>query len=132
MVPALEKVRYTCSGTEATMHLVRLAREITGKDKIIKFEGHFHGYHDYVQFSSSPPLQEAGPPDSPTPYCQSGGIPGIIADLIIVVPFNDVDAVERAIEENKKMMWRRSSLNPSTTTRAASSPPGNTWRPFAG
>lgn len=67
MVPAMERVRYTCSGTEATMHLTRLAREITGKDKIIKFEGHFHGYHDYVQFSSSPPLDKAGPPDAPTP-----------------------------------------------------------------
>lgn len=101
MVPAMERVRYTCSGTEATMHLTRLAREITGKDKIIKFEGHFHGYHDYVQFSSSPPLDKAGPPDAPTPYCQSGGIPDIIADLIIVVPFNDLDALEKAIRENK-------------------------------
>ena len=46
MVPCIDMVRFTCSGTEATMHTLRLAREFTGREKFIKFDGHFHGYHD--------------------------------------------------------------------------------------
>ena len=56
LVPAAELVRFTSSGTEATMHCIRLAREYTGKDKIIKFEGHFHGFHDCVMYSYQAPL----------------------------------------------------------------------------
>jgi glutamate-1-semialdehyde aminotransferase len=51
MVPCVDMVRYTCSGTEATMHVIRLAREFTGREKIIKFDGHFHGFHDYVMWN---------------------------------------------------------------------------------
>ncbi|MCL5985617.1 MAG: aspartate aminotransferase family protein [Actinobacteria bacterium] len=101
MVPAAELVRYTCSGTEATMHSIRLAREYTKKEKIIKFEGHFHGYHDYVQFSWAPPLDKAGPYDNPVPFAQSGGIPERIKDYVIVLPFNDIDLLEKAIKKNK-------------------------------
>lgn len=48
MVPCIDMVRFTCSGTEATMHAIRLAREYTGREKLVKFTGHFHGLHDYV------------------------------------------------------------------------------------
>lgn len=101
MVPGAELMRFTCSGTEATMHAIRVARAVTGKDKIIKFEGHFHGYHDYVQYSWSPPLDQAGPVDAPLPYAQSGGIPAGIKDYVIILPFNDTDRLADAIKKHK-------------------------------
>jgi len=51
IVPCIDMVRFTCSGTEATMHALRLAREYAGREKFIKFDGHFHGYHDYVMWN---------------------------------------------------------------------------------
>ena len=101
LVPCAELVRFTCSGTEATMHSIRLAREYTKKEKIIKFEGHFHGYHDYVQYSWSPPLDVAGPKNSPIPYPQSGGIPSGIADYIIILPFSNLEVLEKAVKKYK-------------------------------
>lgn len=101
MVPGAELMRFTCSGTEATMHAIRVARVVTGKEKIIKFEGHFHGYHDYVQYSWSPPLDQAGPVEAPIPYAQSGGIPAGIRDYIVIVPFNDTQRLEDAIKKHK-------------------------------
>ncbi|NQT58725.1 MAG: aspartate aminotransferase family protein [Bacteroidetes bacterium] len=102
MVPAAELCRYTCSGTEATMHAIRLAREYTGKDVIIKFEAHFHGYHDYVQYSYWPDLDKAGSYESPVPIPASGGMPEGIKDYIRVISFNDIELLEKAIKENKE------------------------------
>ena len=59
--PCVERVRFTCSGSEATMHCLRLARAFTGKTKILKFEGNFHGYHDQVMFSIGTPSDRLGP-----------------------------------------------------------------------
>lgn len=101
IVPAAEQCRYTCSGTEATMHAIRLAREYTGKDVIIKFEGHFHGYHDYVQYSWTPSLNEAGPYEDPNKVAFSGGMPDLIRDLIKILPFNDLKILEEVIKKNK-------------------------------
>ncbi len=101
LVPCAELVRFTCSGTEATMHCIRLAREYTNKEKIIKFEGHFHGYHDYVQYSWSPPLDVAGPENSPIAYPQSGGMPSGIADYVIILPFNNLEVLKKAINMYK-------------------------------
>jgi len=101
MVPSIDLSRFACSGTETVMHAVRLAREITGKEKIIKFEGHFHGYFDYVMYSYWPQLEQAGPENRPIPYVQSGGIPKTIKDLITIAPFNDLEALEKIIEEEK-------------------------------
>ncbi len=102
MVPSAELMRFTCSGTEATMHAIRVARTVTGKDKIIKFEGHFHGYHDYVQFSWGPPLDKAGPVNAPIPYFQSSGIPKGMKDYIIILPFNDTDVLREAVKKHKE------------------------------
>lgn len=96
MVPCAEMVRFAGSGTETIMHALRLARTVTGRQKIVKFEGHFHGYSDNVLYSFAPPLDRAGPSDSPIPYAQSSGIPQESSRTIIVVPFNDPDALERA------------------------------------
>jgi glutamate-1-semialdehyde 2,1-aminomutase len=75
MTPCAEMVRFAGSGTETLMYAVRLARSHTGRSKIIKFEGHFHGYSDHVFYSSAPPLAEAGPAGTPAAYRQSSGMP---------------------------------------------------------
>ncbi len=102
MVPCVDMVRFTCSGTEATMHAIRLAREYTGREKIVKFEGHFHGFHDYVMWnyggwSAGGTGEQDGTPGAPRPVARSGGIPAGIADYVIVLPCNDLEAVRRAL-----------------------------------
>lgn len=101
VVPCAEMVRYAGSGSETIMHALRLARATTGRNKLIKFEGHFHGYVDYVYYSSDPPLDQAGPREAPTPYPQSAGMPDQqLRDLIVVVPFNDPEALQAAFEKH--------------------------------
>jgi len=102
MVPCIDMVRFTCSGTEATMHAIRLAREYTGRDTIIKFDGHFHGLHDYVMWnyggwSPAGAAEAGGPAGAPRPVARSGGIPAGIADYVLVLPCNDLEAVRRAL-----------------------------------
>ncbi len=97
LVPSAELVRFTGSGTETTWHAIRTARAYTGKHKVVKFEGHFHGYHDYLAYSAWPPLERAGEPDAPIVYTESGGIPPELAELVIVLPWNDADALERTL-----------------------------------
>jgi glutamate-1-semialdehyde 2,1-aminomutase len=96
MVPCAEMARFSSSGTETMMHGLRLARAATGRDKIIKFEGHFHGYSDFLNFSWAPPLAQAGPARDPVPYPESSGIPSVARETLIVVPFNDRAALEAA------------------------------------
>ncbi|HMP40082.1 MAG TPA: aspartate aminotransferase family protein [Roseiflexaceae bacterium] len=100
MVPCAEMVRFAGSGTESVMHALRLARAATGREKVIKFEGHFHGYSDALNFSWAPPLAQAGPRDRPTPFPQSAGIPANHQDLVIVVPFNNQTALAAAFAEH--------------------------------
>ncbi|MBB30891.1 MAG: aspartate aminotransferase family protein [Gemmatimonadetes bacterium] len=102
MVPGAEMVRFSGTGTETVMHALRLARASTGRNKFIKFEGHFHGYSDYVYWSTAPPVGSAGPADKPTPFCQSDGIPDAIADYLVVVPFNDLPALQAAVEAHRE------------------------------
>src|SRR5215204_5996412 len=84
-VPCCERVRFTGSGTEATMHCLRLARAYTGRSKILKFEGNFHGYHDQVMFAIGTPADQLGPESSPTPFPGSTGIAaGLEQNLVIV------------------------------------------------
>jgi glutamate-1-semialdehyde 2,1-aminomutase len=90
--------RFGNSGTEATMDAVHLMRAATGRDRIIKVEGCYHGHHDSVQVSVAPDAtQDIGPADAPTGVPSSTGIPRAITDLVSVVPFNDVEAVERVL-----------------------------------
>lgn len=91
-VPCAEMVRFTNSGTEATMSAIRLARGITGKNKIIKFEGAYHGAHDAVLVKSG--SGAAGKPDSP-------GVPEDATKNTILVPFNDEETLTHVINENK-------------------------------
>jgi glutamate-1-semialdehyde 2,1-aminomutase len=94
MVPCAEMVRFAGSGTETVMHALRLARTATGREKIIKFEGHFHGYADALNYSVAPPLDRAGPPAAPTPRPESAGMPASDRGNILIVPFNDPEALE--------------------------------------
>jgi glutamate-1-semialdehyde 2,1-aminomutase len=101
MCPCVEKVRLVNSGTEATMHAIRLARGYTGRDKIIKFEGAYHGVHDYVLFSMyADPVPVYGSRRSPIPVPESSGIPRVIGDTIVTVPYNDFEALEMALKRS--------------------------------
>ena len=101
MVPCADMVRFTASGTEATLHCLRLARAFTGRDKIIRFEGHFHGYHDYVYIGGHPPLDASGALAHPSPCVECEGIPERMRDLVISIPFNDVGVLEDAIRRHR-------------------------------
>ena len=94
--------RFANSGTEATMDAVHLMRAATGRDRILKVEGCYHGHHDSVEVSVLPePDDPIGPPERPSGVPDNTGIPAAIMDLVTVVPFNDVDAVERALREHR-------------------------------
>ena len=93
-VPSIEKVRMVNSGTEATMSCLRLARGFTGRDKIIKFEGCYHGHVDALLVHAGSGALTHGQPDS-------AGVPADFARLTISVPFNDVEAVRAAFRENR-------------------------------
>ncbi|NND03767.1 MAG: aspartate aminotransferase family protein [Acidimicrobiia bacterium] len=98
-VPWVEKLRFTNTGTEATMHAVRLARGFTGRDVVVKFEGTYHGAHDYVMYSTPGFGVEAlGSPYRPVPVAMSSGMPNVIGGLVRTLGFNDLDAVARLFE----------------------------------
>ncbi len=92
--------RFANSGTEATMDAVHLMRAATGRDLIIKVEGCYHGHHDSVQVSVLPEADQAGPPDRPSPVAGNTGIPAAIRELVVVVGFNDLAVVDRALAEH--------------------------------
>jgi len=105
----LEQMRFVNSGTEATMDAIRVARAATGRDKIIKMEGSYHGHHDSVLFSVVPEADvldmrfNTGSEDGKSWYTTeptSKGIPRALWDTVIVVPFNDAAAVEQALTDN--------------------------------
>lgn len=98
LVPSAEMVRFCGTGTETTWHAVRLARAYSRKSIIIKFEGHFHGYNDYLAYSKRPPLDVAGPPDSPYPYPDTQGIPEAVRDYILVMPFNNIEVLASTVK----------------------------------
>lgn len=94
-----ERMRFTNTGTEATMHALRLARGVTGRDIVVKFEGQYHGVHDYVMFSTaSAPFEALGSRFSPVPVQSSSGIPDSIRTFIRTLPFNDLDLVTSLFE----------------------------------
>ncbi len=96
LVPSAEMARYSVSGTEATMHAIRIARGYTGREKIIKFEGAYHGAYDYALFSTEPAF------DSPrgVPIPASLGIPKALNDLVIVQEWNDFESVEKTVSKH--------------------------------
>ncbi|MBI5295791.1 MAG: aspartate aminotransferase family protein [Chloroflexi bacterium] len=95
MCPGVEMVRLACSGTEATMHAIRIARAFTGRDIILKFEGNYHGFHDHTLWSTYAPIEAYGNARSPIPVPASSGIPKTMRENIITLPFNDFEGFER-------------------------------------
>ncbi|HEY2980975.1 MAG TPA: guanitoxin biosynthesis PLP-dependent transaminase GntE [Anaerolineales bacterium] len=95
MCPGVEMVRLACSGTEATMHAIRVARAYTGRDLILKFEGNYHGFHDHTLWSTYSPPEAYGNRRSPIPVPSSSGIPKSMREFIITLPFNDFEGFER-------------------------------------
>ena len=100
-VPCAEKIRLQNSGTEATMGAVRIARAFTGKPKILKFEGHFHGMHDYLWYNCSTALGDIRDDGTVTPIADTDGMPDLLSDLIVVVPFNDIESFARAVRTHR-------------------------------
>ena len=95
-LPGAEVVRFATSGTEAVLMAMRLARAFTGRDKILKFEGHYHGWSDQAYISARPSLNEAGPADEPVPVAGSPGIPASVLQDVVVAGWNDLAALEAA------------------------------------
>jgi glutamate-1-semialdehyde 2,1-aminomutase len=89
--------RFTNSGTEATHDAIRAARAFTGRDRIVKVEGGYHGHHDEVMISMKPPLDQAGPADRPTPVLATKGVPVSVVHEVGVVPYNNLAALEREL-----------------------------------
>jgi glutamate-1-semialdehyde 2,1-aminomutase len=98
-VPSLESVRFTNSGTEATMNAVRAARAFTGRPKIAKFEGAYHGTHDWVLVSVAPDPKAAGGRRRPKAVASSAGVPPAVLKHVVVLPWNDAEACEQIIEK---------------------------------
>lgn len=91
----VDQVRFGSSGTEATMHALRLARGYTGRDRILKAEGGYHGVHDTVMVSVKPKPPHFGDPENPTPVASSAGVPAATVADTLVAPFNNLAAAER-------------------------------------
>src|SRR5258705_7691627 len=96
-MPSLESLRFTNSGTEATMNAVRLARAFTGRPKIAKFEGAYHGTHDWVMVSVSGDTKSWGNRRRPKPIAWSAGIPPAVLKNTVVLPWNDPEACEEIL-----------------------------------
>ncbi len=92
LMPSMERLRMVSSGTEATMSAIRLARGHTGRDKIVKFEGCYHGHSDSLLIKAGSGALTLGVPSSP-------GVPAGLAEHTITLPFNDADAARRAFDE---------------------------------
>ena len=89
LLPSAEMVRFTSSGTEATLHALRLARGATGRSRVVKFEGHYHGVHDHVLWNLDQPLP---------PKAAADGIPMATAAQTVVLPWNDVAALDAGLD----------------------------------
>jgi glutamate-1-semialdehyde 2,1-aminomutase len=95
-IPSAERILLCNSGSEATYHSIRLARAVTGRKKIIIFQGCYHGWHDSVAMNVISPREKLGQQD----LLSLGSLPGVVHHTL-VCPFNDFDAVERTVKANK-------------------------------
>ncbi|MCP3032710.1 aspartate aminotransferase family protein [Halobacillus sp. A1] len=101
LYPSMELLRYTNSGTEATLLANRMAYAYTGKNKIAKFEGHYHGGYDQVLLSVNPPIDEAGLPHKPNAVIESSGVDSYHQEHTVILPFNDLDATAEILSKRR-------------------------------
>jgi glutamate-1-semialdehyde 2,1-aminomutase len=99
-IPCCERVRFTGSGSEATMHCLRLARAFTGRTRLLKFEGNFHGYHDQVMYAIGTPADRLGPEESPAVWPGSTGLPDGLDRNLVIVPYNKPELLEEAFRRH--------------------------------
>jgi glutamate-1-semialdehyde 2,1-aminomutase len=92
-----EMLKFTSSGSEATYFALRLARAVTGRDKILKFEGAYHGHHDYAMMSTIPSFTA----EFPTAVPDTAGIPAVLRDQVLIAPFNDLDRTVSLLEKHR-------------------------------
>jgi glutamate-1-semialdehyde 2,1-aminomutase len=97
----MDQVRLCNSGTESTADAIRLARAATGRDRILKFEGAYHGHHDTVLGSIKPDIEAAGPSTRPNTVASGGGIPEQVRELVTVAPFNAPEVLDRLLSEHE-------------------------------
>ena len=97
LIPCAERLAFTTTGSEATAYAMRIARAYTGRDKVLKFEGGYHGNHDYASFSIAP----TGPANYPFAAPDTGGVPAPLQDTMLVAPYNDLDVVEDIVREHR-------------------------------
>jgi len=96
----LDQLRFTNSGTEATMDAIRLARGVTGRDEIVKIEGSYHGHHESVLVSIRPDKASMGPRETPASVAFGKGTPNEVTQLTLIVPFNDTEALDRLLGDH--------------------------------
>lgn len=101
-IPSMDLVRFTNSGTEATLNTLRAARAVTGKSRFAKVEGGYHGTHDAVTVSLRVDPQQAGAADNPQPVAGSAGLADGILEQVVVIPFNEPDVALRILEQNRE------------------------------
>jgi glutamate-1-semialdehyde 2,1-aminomutase len=98
-VPCWEQVRFSNTGTEAVMLALRVARGYTGRTRVLRFEGHYHGWSDLIHFSAKPDLARAGTDSEPIPVPATGGMVEALASSLVVRPWNDFEALEKTFAE---------------------------------
>lgn len=96
-IPSVEQVRLCNTGTEAVIYALRLARTFTGRQKVIRFEGMYHGFSDGVYWSKHPSIDRAGPDDAPVPVPQGPGMPKGIDENLIILPWNNLDLLRETL-----------------------------------
>jgi len=96
-IPCAEQVRFVGSGTEATFHALRIARAATGREQILKFEGGYHGNHDYGLLGGTP----SDPPPWPSAQPDSAGIPRAVQETVLIAPFNDAETATGIIADHR-------------------------------
>jgi glutamate-1-semialdehyde 2,1-aminomutase len=101
MVPCAKLVRYANSGSEAMSGAIRAARGFTGKSKILKFEGHYHGWVDVLAVSNRPSIEQAGPADAPNSVAHSLGMPAGVVHDVVIAPWNDLTTLRQILDTHK-------------------------------
>ncbi len=100
--PSIQKIRFTGSGTESSLHAARMARAFTGRPKVAKFEGAYHGSHDVLEVSVAPPPENAGPADSPTPVASWPGMARTAEEDLVILPYGQRESVELILREHER------------------------------